>query len=259
MISTCILIVDDEPIARRLIQRWITLKTEAKTIEAANGLAALEILCDKDVDLIVAALDMPVLNGIEMLSLVRADAKFSEIEVIVASIVANEAKVREVIALGVSDYILKPLQRNRVVHSVQQALARIKAKKNQLESASGTSQVRILIADNDPNFIRHASDALDNQFAIRTAKAQSEALSQLPELLRQELVELEASGDWNTSVKIIRRLHQHLWAEAQLLPLWEVDDYMIIRKDSIVGVPIELMHTYQDIERWIVKPWFAAN
>ena len=172
----CILVVDDEPTVRQLIRRWIGRTTEAQSLEAANGLEALEILCNNEVDLIVTDIDMPVLDGIEMLSLVRADPKLSEKEVIVATIMAHEAKVREVIKLGVSDYILKPLQRDRVMSRIEQALVRIQAKKDQLESDTDTGRMRILIADNDPNSRQFASHALESQFTVRAAKTQSEVL-----------------------------------------------------------------------------------
>jgi two-component system chemotaxis response regulator CheY len=174
--APCVLVVDDEPTVRQLIRRWISRTTEAETLEAANGLEALEILCNKEVDLIVTDIDMPVLDGIEMLSLVRADPKLSEKEVIVATIMANEARVRDVIKLGVSNYILKPLQRDRVVSRIEQALVRIQAKKEQSKSDADTGRMRILIADNDPNSRQFAIHALENQFAVRAAKTQSEML-----------------------------------------------------------------------------------
>jgi ABC-type transport system substrate-binding protein len=73
-----------------------------------------------------------------------------------------------------------------------------------------------------------------------------------------ELIELDNAGNWNSAVKKIKRLHQLLWGEVQIIPLWEVDDYLVIRK-NITGFPAQPMRTYHDIERWIVKPWYPTQ
>ena len=85
-----------------------------------------------------------------------------------------------------------------------------------------------------------------------------EGLSHLPDWLRQELVSLERVGDWKTAQRILHELHKHLWAEVFVLPLWEVADFMVFRKE-VRGVPIRPMHTYQNIDRWVVQPWYPRE
>ena len=82
-----------------------------------------------------------------------------------------------------------------------------------------------------------------------------ESLSHLPDWLSHLLIELDNAGDWDTANRILQRLHYQLWAEVQLIPLWEINDFMVIRK-NINGLSTRPLHPYQNIERWIVEPWY---
>ena len=48
-------------------------------------------------------------------------------------------------------------------------------------------------------------------------------------------------------------MHNHIAAEAFLIPLWEVDDFAVWRK-TVLGTPDRPLSTYQNVERWIVRP-----
>jgi len=171
-----ILVVDDEPTIRHLLKRWIARSTKADVVEAENGLQGIEKLSSGKIDLVVLDLNMPVLDGIEMLSLIRDDPAYSDLEVMVASAVGSEAKIREVISLGVSDYLLKPLQHDHVVARLEAAFERIKEKRRQKSDHSELSRTRILLADADANFLDFASAALAAQFTTEAAKTTGEVL-----------------------------------------------------------------------------------
>jgi len=191
-----ILVVDDEPTIRHLLKRWIARSTSADVAEAENGLQGLERLSAGGIDLVILDLNMPVLDGIEMLSLIRADPAQSDLEVIVASAVGSEAKVREVISLGVSDFLLKPLQHDRVIARLEAAFARIMEKRRQKSSQVDISRTRILVADTDPNFLEFAAAALSAQFSTETVKTTGEVLVKMlrfkPDVL---LISPKMAGD----------------------------------------------------------------
>ena len=92
-------------------------------------------------------------------------------------------------------------------------------------------------------------------FLTLQSQARVESLRHLPDWLSHELIELEGAGDWDSARRMLHQLHQHLWAEVQFIPLWEIDDFMVIRK-RISGVPRRPIHPYQDVERWIVQSWY---
>lgn len=81
-----------------------------------------------------------------------------------------------------------------------------------------------------------------------------EDLEPLPDWLRQSLIELEQAVDFNTSVEMLQRLHDRLDQLVHLIPLWEVDDVIVIRR-SIQGFPQGMVTPYQNVERWISQPF----
>lgn len=93
---------------------------------------------------------------------------------------------------------------------------------------------------------------------IMQSSARVDALQGLSEPTRRILLELERSVDWPTATKLLHRLMADLQLEARYVPLWEVDEYLVARK-NIVGVPTRLMHAYDDIERWTVQSWYPTE
>lgn len=83
-------------------------------------------------------------------------------------------------------------------------------------------------------------------------------LIHLPTWLRHELLDLDATGDWSDAESILRRLHRQLWAEVHLIPLWEIDQFVVLRK-NVRGVPVRPVGPYQHAERWKVESWFARD
>ena len=57
---------------------------------------------------------------------------------------------------------------------------------------------------------------------------------------------------------LLHDLHRDMAAEAQVIPLWEVDEYLIVRK-TVRGVPEAPISTYDGIEQWIVQPWYPPK
>ncbi len=89
-------------------------------------------------------------------------------------------------------------------------------------------------------------------------RARVASLTYLPDWLRQEIIELDDSVDWKTAQDRLHRLHHRLQAYVQLIPLWEVDDVLVVRK-TVQGIPLRPVHPYHDVERWIVQPWIPAT
>ncbi|MFT5325392.1 MAG: tetratricopeptide (TPR) repeat protein [Planctomycetaceae bacterium] len=95
-------------------------------------------------------------------------------------------------------------------------------------------------------------------FLTMKQDARVEDLEHLPDWLRQQLIELEQAVDFNTSVEMLQRLHFRLHQLVHLVPLWEIDDVIVIR-NNIQGFPAGMIHPYQNVERWIVQPWYPND
>lgn len=97
-------------------------------------------------------------------------------------------------------------------------------------------------------------------FLTMKTDARVEDLEHLPDWLRQQLVELEQAVDFNSAVDQLQRLHFRLNQLVHLLPLWEIDDVIVIRKKAVQGFPVNQMtHPYQNVERWVVQPWYPDD
>ena len=107
-----ILIVDDSPAMRRVVRRVIDLcGFEIGTcFEAGDGSEALSILRSQWVDLILTDINMPNLNGEQLLLEIRADAALASIPVLVVSTDQSASRILDMMASGASGYISKPFQ-----------------------------------------------------------------------------------------------------------------------------------------------------
>jgi hypothetical protein len=77
--------------------------------------------------------------------------------------------------------------------------------------------------------------------------------------MREEILGLDNATDWKSAVNRLQQLQAHLYSEVECIPLWEVDDTLILRKNIRDFPPVKFVHTYQDVERWIVQPWYAED
>jgi two-component system, chemotaxis family, chemotaxis protein CheY len=105
-----ILIVDDNAYMRRLTRTMLTNLGAKSVLEAPDGLAALEAIRTCDPDVMLLDWDMPVLNGIEVLRIVRSPGVFPRpnLPVIMLTTRAQRAQVNEALRAGANEFLLKP-------------------------------------------------------------------------------------------------------------------------------------------------------
>ncbi len=105
-----ILIVDDSQTMRKVIRKTVSISgfEVGDCWEAGNGREALDILHSCWVDLILADLNMPVMNGLEMLRELKRAELHRHIRVILITTEGSEKRLEEAYALGIKGYIQKP-------------------------------------------------------------------------------------------------------------------------------------------------------
>jgi two-component system chemotaxis response regulator CheY len=105
-----ILVVDDNAYMRRLTRLMLTNLGAKSVLEAPDGLAALEAIRTCDPDVMLLDWDMPVLNGIEVLRIVRSPGVFPRpnLPVIMLTTRAQRAYVNEALRAGANEFLLKP-------------------------------------------------------------------------------------------------------------------------------------------------------
>ena len=106
--------------------------------------------------------------------MLRTDPRNKSIEIVMVSHVAAEDSVRDVIALGASDYLLKPLQYDKAVQRIKRAERRILDRRMAEEDAP--DMPRLVVADPADDFCQMAKRHLSGTFAVRVAHSVAEML-----------------------------------------------------------------------------------
>ncbi len=117
-----VLAVDDDMINLKLMKSML-LKTPnvAEVIEAKNGADALDVLkSQSDIGLILLDIIMPVMGGIEVLKIVRADSNYKNIPVIVLT--TDETKKSEALECGANDFVMKPVRSEVVAEKIERLI-----------------------------------------------------------------------------------------------------------------------------------------
>ncbi|QKX03953.1 response regulator [Aquimarina sp. TRL1] len=107
------LLVEDDEIERIKFSRVLQKNQYPhQIIEATNGEEALEALKDNErvPDVIFLDLNMPKMNGIEFIKILKADPKWMYIPVVILSTSNNHSDLKECYETGIAGYIVKPLK-----------------------------------------------------------------------------------------------------------------------------------------------------
>ena len=102
-----ILVIEDQPIMR---QKTVTiLKMEGyEVLEAADGRDALGKLDGRKIHLIISDVNMPNMDGIELLSNLKANPSYKTVPVLMVTTEGSQAKVMQALELGAVGYVRKP-------------------------------------------------------------------------------------------------------------------------------------------------------
>lgn len=123
--SLSILLIEDDTIEVMKFDRVIkNLRLNHKVTEAANGEVALAILNEKKVlpDIIFLDLNMPKINGIEFLKILKADDVLKYIPAIILTTSGNHKDIMECYKVGIAGYVLKPLKYEEYVSRISKML-----------------------------------------------------------------------------------------------------------------------------------------
>ncbi len=103
-----VLLVDDDPIMRELAQSKLEEAGYAVAV-AENGAAGLETLRRDGADLVISDLEMPLMNGFELIEVIRADPELKETPVIVITGSDHANAVERAFAAGATSFLAKPM------------------------------------------------------------------------------------------------------------------------------------------------------
>ncbi len=116
-----VLIVDDSKAIRNYQKKFLNL-LNLNVFEAKNGMEALEIIQKENINFVITDIEMPKLNGVEMVKKIRKTKKIDELPILVVSSNDKLFVTFQILKLGANDFIKKPFDKNEYIIRVNNLL-----------------------------------------------------------------------------------------------------------------------------------------
>ena len=110
--SRNVLIVDDSATIRQMIKKTMDIAglDVGEVHEASNGIEALAQLADHEVAVVIVDINMPTMNGIQLLQRMKDNARLQHIPIVIASTEGSQKRIDEMVEFGACAYVRKPFQ-----------------------------------------------------------------------------------------------------------------------------------------------------
>jgi two-component system chemotaxis response regulator CheY len=119
-----ILIVEDSPTMRQLLVFALRRLKNVEIVEAQDGMDGLRKVSNDHFDLALIDINMPVMDGLKLISLIRGDDDLKDIPICVITTEGAKEDRARALSLGANEYLTKPIQANRVL-AVARSLLKI--------------------------------------------------------------------------------------------------------------------------------------
>ena len=119
-----ILLVDDSKTTKAVIAKALAMSGVdlGSLYDGANGIEGLAVLRREKVDLVFADINMPLMGGIEMVTLMKGDAGLKGIPIVIISTEGSAVRIQELEALGINAFLRKPFQPEALKKTVDSIL-----------------------------------------------------------------------------------------------------------------------------------------
>ncbi len=119
-----ILIVEDSPMMRQLLTFALKRLKGVDIVEAQDGMDGLRKVTSDQYDLAFVDINMPVMDGLKLISLIRGEDSLKEMPVCVITTEGAKEDRARALSLGANEYLTKPIQANQVL-AVAKALLKM--------------------------------------------------------------------------------------------------------------------------------------
>lgn len=117
-----VLIVEDSPTMRQLIVFALKRLRGLNIVEANDGVDGLKKLSSDKFDLIFTDINMPIMDGLKLVSLVRNDPGYKQVPIVIITTEGASEDRERALALGANDYITKPIQTTQILDVAKRLL-----------------------------------------------------------------------------------------------------------------------------------------
>ena len=119
-----ILIVEDSPTMRQLLVFALKRMKGVDIVEAKDGMDGLRKVTSDNFDLAFVDINMPVMDGLKLISLIRGEENLQTMPICVITTEGASEDRERALSLGANEYLTKPIQANRVL-SVAKSLLKL--------------------------------------------------------------------------------------------------------------------------------------
>jgi len=117
-----ILIIDDDELLRDMLHMQLS-RVGYSVTTAADAAEGIRALLANDFDLVVSDVEMPYMNGLEMVRAIRGDEKTRHIPVLMLTAHYDDYTWSQAMRLGVKDYLTKPMKGDELIAAIKRILA----------------------------------------------------------------------------------------------------------------------------------------
>lgn len=154
-----VLTVDDSRAVRIIVKKTFTTY-DVEILEAANGVEGLAAASKESPDLILLDVTMPVMDGVEMLTKMKADPALKNIPVIMLTAEAGRESVLKIAKIGIRDYIVKPFKEEVLIEKAGRIIDLRPVGDGSNKRKSISDPCDILVLEDKPAIIKQIEDGL---------------------------------------------------------------------------------------------------
>ncbi len=120
-----VLVVEDSPTMRQLITFTLKRLQDVEIVEANDGVDGLKKISGGKFDLILTDINMPIMDGIKLVSLIRKDQNNKDVPIVVITTEGGQEDRDRAIALGANSYITKPIHSVNLLDTAKKLLGMV--------------------------------------------------------------------------------------------------------------------------------------
>ena len=154
-----ILTVDDSKTIRMIVAKAFK-GFDCEVLEGANGVEGLAVASRAKPDLILLDLTMPIMDGYEMLSKLKADPDLKSIPVIMLTAEAGREQVLKIAKMGVRDYLIKPFKEEVIIERVSRVIDLKPRGEAVAKVKNFNDEIRVLVVDDKPAIVEQIRSGL---------------------------------------------------------------------------------------------------
>jgi len=228
--SLAFLVVDDFEAMRRVTVNQLRQLGAEKIVTAKDGKEALRVLRSQHIHVVLSDWNMPVMSGLELLRIMRADPKLCALPFIMITAEAERHHIEEAISSGVTSMILKPYSPGQLMMRVEKALtwkprqvpvpapapvpASQAAKGVLTQPPQEKPRPTILVVDDTPDNLMLLSGLLKTDYRVRLAQNGAKALDICTSDEPPDLVLLDIMMPDMDGFEVARRMREHPMSES---------------------------------------------